>query len=46
MILVCETGQTTRKAGLFLKKKEFDNLYSLQGGITKWKSDGMPVVKG
>jgi phage shock protein E len=46
LFLYCYSGGRSKKAALFFYDKGFRKLYSLEGGITAWKKDGFPVVKG
>lgn len=45
IVLVCVVGQTSMRAAHALKKQEFTNLYSLQGGMNAWKGANLPVEK-
>ena len=45
LILVCETGSQASKAGRQLRPKGFTKVYRLQGGLTTWRNDNLPVVK-
>ncbi len=45
IILVCNVGQASGKAGTVLKKQGFDKIYSLSGGIAAWQKDGLPLIK-
>ena len=46
VILTCETGNTCRKAVPILKKSEFENLYTLAGGLAAWRKENLPLEKG
>ena len=39
----CRSGGRSGKTVAMLKAAGFENVYDLQGGITKWIADGMPV---
>ena len=44
VILVCKLGQHSGSAGKQLKAAGF-NVLRLQGGITEWQNNNMPLVK-
>jgi len=46
VVLVCKMGQHAGAAGKILHGAGFSNVLRLSGGITTWKSDGLPLVKG
>jgi rhodanese-related sulfurtransferase len=46
VVLVCKMGQHASAAGKILHGAGFKNVLRLSGGITTWKADGLPVVKG
>ncbi|RLU01890.1 rhodanese-like domain-containing protein [Ketobacter sp.] len=46
VVLVCKMGQHAGAAGKILHGAGFKNVLRLSGGITTWKSDGLPLVKG
>ena len=46
IILVCHSGMTTATVAQQLHKLGYDNLHRLQGGMTSWNSDNLPVEKG
>ena len=41
----CTSGYRSSRAAINLYNKGFLKLYNLEGGISAWKKDGMPVVK-
>jgi rhodanese-related sulfurtransferase len=45
VILVCKTGTRSEKAVRQLKAAGFDDIYTLEGGITAWTAAGSPVTK-
>lgn len=45
VILVCNAGQSSLKAGLLLIKQGITTVYSLTGGITGWQKAGLPLSK-
>jgi rhodanese-related sulfurtransferase len=44
LFLYCTTGYRSKRAALFFHNKGFYKLYSLDGGIVRWKKEGFPVV--
>lgn len=45
IILVCAMGQHAGMVGRTLHGKGFNDVRRLAGGISSWKSDGLPLVK-
>lgn len=45
IIVVCQSGVTSAKAGAQLNKAGFQEVYSLTGGLAAWQSQGLPVAK-
>ena len=46
LILVCHSGVTTATVAQKLHKLGYDNLHRLQGGISAWNSENLPLEKG
>jgi len=46
MIIVCQHGQSAGQAVKKLEAAGFENLFRLAGGMTGWRSENLPVVKG
>lgn len=46
VILICETGTSSRKAAAVLKKNDFSDIYVLNGGLASWKRENLPLEKG
>jgi rhodanese-related sulfurtransferase len=46
LFLYCTSGFRSSNTAKKLYDKGFRKLYSLKGGITAWRKDGMPVQKG
>jgi len=46
VVIVCKMGQHAGAAGKILHAEGFASVQRLSGGITTWKSDGLPLVKG
>lgn len=45
IITVCDRGVRSASAVSALKKAGFDQVFSLDGGLAAWKSQGLPTVK-
>ena len=45
-MLACKMGQHAGAAGTVLRKAGFENVSRLKGGVTEWRNQNMPVVKG
>jgi len=45
IIVVCNIGQTAGTASKQLKDAGFENVTRLQGGITEWKGQNLPIIK-
>lgn len=45
IIIVCNLGQTAGSASKLLKAAGFENAMRLQGGMTEWKGQNLPIVK-
>ena len=43
--LYCHSGNRSRQAAEFLKKKGFRNIYNEQGGIIAWERRNYPLVR-
>jgi rhodanese-related sulfurtransferase len=43
--IYCYSGGRSKKAALSFYDKGFRKLYSLKGGIIRWKNEGMPLVR-
>jgi rhodanese-related sulfurtransferase len=46
LFLYCTSGFRSSKTAEKLYDKGFRKLYNLKGGITAWRKDGIPIVKG
>ena len=44
--VVCKMGQHAGSAGTALRKAGFDPVIRLTGGMTEWRNQNLPVVKG
>lgn len=45
VIVVCNLGQVAGSVSKRLKAAGFENVTRLQGGITEWKGQNLPIVK-
>ena len=45
LLTVCDNGQTSRRAVESLRKAGYESAFSLQGGLTAWRTDNLPLVK-
>jgi rhodanese-related sulfurtransferase len=45
VLVYCDAGNLSVKASAALKKAGRDQIFNLSGGLTAWKSAGLPVVK-
>jgi rhodanese-related sulfurtransferase len=44
--IVCKMGQHSGAAGTVLRKAGFQHVSRLTGGITEWRNQNLPLVKG
>lgn len=45
LIVVCTSGKQSAKAAAQLKKAGFNEVYSLDGGMSAWQAQGLPLAK-
>jgi len=45
VVLVCRTGNRSKKGAITLAKLGFKELYSLNGGVMDWQKDNLPLEK-
>ena len=45
VILACETGNRSGSAASVLRKRGFEQVFNLSGGIAAWQQAGLPVEK-
>ena len=45
MVVVCKMGSHSGAAGLLLKKRGFEKVSRLRGGIMEWRGQNLPVTK-
>ncbi len=43
LVVYCEAGQQSARAGAILKKQGFTSVYKLSGGLHAWKSASFPL---
>ena len=43
--MVCKMGSHSGAAGLLLKKRGFEKVSRLRGGIMEWRGQNLPVTK-
>ncbi len=46
LFLVCQSGARASQACNEIEKAGFNNIKILQGGVSQWVSEGLPVVRG
>src|SRR5690606_37868202 len=46
IVLICQSGQSARKAEEALRAAGMPNLHVLDGGVNGWVAAGKPVVRG
>ena len=46
VVVACKMGQHSGAVGTVLRKAGFENVARLRGGITEWRSQNLPVIKG
>jgi rhodanese-related sulfurtransferase len=44
VIVVCEDGKRSRTAAELLRKSGFTRVFSMDGGMSGWKTNGLPVT--
>jgi len=45
LVICCQTGNASAQASGILAKSGHTNLYRLQGGISAWQSDNLPLTR-
>lgn len=46
VVVACKMGQHAGAVGTILRKAGFENVARLRGGITEWRNQNLPVVRG
>jgi rhodanese-related sulfurtransferase len=44
-LIYCRSGNRSGKAFKFMKDLEFQNVYHIEGGITRWQAEGLPTTR-
>jgi rhodanese-related sulfurtransferase len=44
IVLVCDDGSKSGQSATTMRKEGFENTFSLQGGMTAWQRDNLPIV--
>ena len=44
VIVICDDGSLSRSASALLRKSGFSRVYSMAGGMTGWKKQGLPLT--
>ena len=45
VVFYCQSGGRSAQASAFLAGKGFEQVYNLKGGISAWKTEGLPISK-
>ena len=45
VIMICERGNLSRASGAKLLAQDFSKVYCLNGGITAWRDENLPLAK-
>ena len=45
VIVVCKSGPRSKKGAMILAKNGFKELYALNGGVSDWQKDNLPLEK-
>jgi len=45
VLAVCDTGTSASKAANSLRRKGFENAFSLKGGLAAWRAQNLPLTK-
>jgi len=46
LIMCCDTGMTSGSAARQLTRLGFKQVFNLRGGLSAWRQDNLPLVKG
>ncbi|HLQ27171.1 MAG TPA: rhodanese-like domain-containing protein [Acidiferrobacterales bacterium] len=44
IVLYCGTGQRSAQAATFLRRQGFGSVHNLAGGISRWRTENLPVT--
>jgi rhodanese-related sulfurtransferase len=45
LLTVCENGTGSAKAAGLLRRAGYETVFSLKGGLVRWRADNLPLVK-
>lgn len=45
VVLVCRSGNRSKKGAIILAKNGFEQVYSMNGGITAWDKENLPLER-
>jgi rhodanese-related sulfurtransferase len=45
IVIVCDNGMASRKAGAALKSQGFEQVFAIEGGINQWRKENFPLTK-
>jgi rhodanese-related sulfurtransferase len=45
ILLICDHGYYSKKAGSYLRSQGFEQVYAIEGGLTQWRKENYPVSK-
>jgi rhodanese-related sulfurtransferase len=45
LLTVCDSGTSSAKSALLLRRAGYEIVFSLKGGLAAWRSDNLPLVK-
>ncbi|MEM7762434.1 MAG: rhodanese-like domain-containing protein [Pseudomonadota bacterium] len=46
ILITCDTGMRGSRVVADLRKKGYENIFALKGGIAAWQQDSLPLVSG
>lgn len=46
IIVSCRSGNRSQRGAVILRKHGFERVYSLDGGLSAWQRDNLPVTRG
>jgi rhodanese-related sulfurtransferase len=45
IVIVCDNGMASKKAGALLKSQGFEKVFAIEGGINQWRKENFPLTK-
>ena len=45
LLTVCDNGMVAKRAADTLRKAGYESAFSLQGGLSAWRTENLPIVK-